>query len=217
MSSKTALRMTTVFLAMLFVGMFFRGEAKATVSTDAPENFFKFDEPVLIGSPDTETLGIKNENGTSMTLFFNLMSGGSCGFSYDLTQQEKELEADQTAYLQVKFDPSGVGSCTGTLRIYYLAENDFGWVDVTLNATGVDEILPSTIMVGSLDTGIQDQPYNGQLISQLISGCATNAKNQGQFVSCVSELTNELKKDGIITGAEKGVIQSAAAESNVAQ
>ena len=41
------------------------------------------------------------------------------------------------------------------------------------------------------------------------------AKNHGQFVSCVAKLTNSLKKQGLITGAEKGEIQSCAAQADL--
>jgi Tfp pilus assembly protein FimT len=38
----------------------------------------------------------------------------------------------------------------------------------------------------------------------------------GQFVRCISDLTNELKKAGIISGKEKGAIQSLAAKAKLA-
>jgi len=44
---------------------------------------------------------------------------------------------------------------------------------------------------------------------------ADNARNHGQFVSCVSHLTNDLKNDGMISGREKGAIQNCAAEADL--
>ena len=45
--------------------------------------------------------------------------------------------------------------------------------------------------------------------------CADDANNHGQFVSCVAQLTNFLKQQGIITGQEKGAIQSCAAQADI--
>jgi len=72
-----------------------------------------------------------------------------------------------------------------------------------------------TIVIDGCDTGVLDRNYNGKSITEMILECADNAKNHGQFVSCVAELTNTLKKAGVITGAEKGAIQSCAAQSNL--
>ena len=54
---------------------------------------------------------------------------------------------------------------------------------------------------------------NGCTTSDLIAQLADGAKNHGQFVSGVAHLTNDLKGAGLITGAEKGAIQSAAAHA----
>ena len=52
-------------------------------------------------------------------------------------------------------------------------------------------------------------------MSDLIGDCAAKAKNHGQFVSCVSDLTNAWKTAGLITGAQKGAIMSCAGSSNI--
>ena len=49
-------------------------------------------------------------------------------------------------------------------------------------------------------------------MSDLIEDCASGAKNLGNFQSCVSKLTNEWKKDGLVTGREKGSIHICAAQ-----
>jgi len=74
----------------------------------------------------------------------------------------------------------------------------------------------SNVFIGDCDTGVQDQVYNGKLISDWIGDCAAaDVKNHGNFVSCVAELTNELKKVGVITGKDKGAIQSCAAQADI--
>lgn len=49
----------------------------------------------------------------------------------------------------------------------------------------------------------------------LLSCFEDNYNNHGGFVSCISHWTNKLKKDKVISGKEKGVIVSIAAQSDV--
>jgi hypothetical protein len=51
--------------------------------------------------------------------------------------------------------------------------------------------------------------------SDLIANLAAAAENHGAFVSAVSHLSNEWAKSGLITGRQKGAIQSAAAKANI--
>jgi hypothetical protein len=72
------------------------------------------------------------------------------------------------------------------------------------------------VIIDWCDTGVQNVADESNCtISDKIKKCAIDAKNHGKFVSCVSKLTNDLKKKGIITGREKGEIQSCAAKANV--
>jgi hypothetical protein len=71
-----------------------------------------------------------------------------------------------------------------------------------------------TIIIGDENTGVPNVLFgNGCTTSDLIANLQDNAKNHGQFVSGVAHLTNELKDEGLVTGAQKGAIQSAAAHS----
>ncbi len=75
----------------------------------------------------------------------------------------------------------------------------------TVVIDGCDSEVDNTLFVGDEDFG------NGCTISDLIAECAEDVGNHGKFVSCVAKLTNDLKKAGIISGKEKGTIQSCAA------
>jgi PA domain-containing protein len=77
-----------------------------------------------------------------------------------------------------------------------------------------------TVIIDGCDTGVPNTfflsgPNAGCTISDLIRRCAANAGNHGGFVSCVAHLTNELKKDGLITGSQKGAIMSCAAQAGL--
>ena len=77
-------------------------------------------------------------------------------------------------------------------------------------------LVPSTIVIDGCDSGVENHVIEDDFtISDKIAECAIDAKNHGKFVSCVSKLTNGLKKEGIITGQEKGAIQSCAAQADI--
>jgi hypothetical protein len=54
-----------------------------------------------------------------------------------------------------------------------------------------------------------------ELLDAGIDNCADGAKNHGKYVSCVSHLTNFYKKQKLLTGAQKGLIQSCAAQTDI--
>lgn len=73
-----------------------------------------------------------------------------------------------------------------------------------------------TVVIGGCDSGVTNFLFtSGCTLSDLIAHIAANSSNHGQFVSGVADLTNQLKKAGLITGAQKGSIQSCAAGASI--
>jgi hypothetical protein len=93
---------------------------------------------------------------------------------------------------------------------------DIGWApDADLDGIpdGVDQCahtnLAPTVVIGTCNSGVPNTLFTtGCTISDLVAACAAGAGNHGGFASCVSHMTNDLKKDGIISGSQKGAIQS---------
>ena len=92
-------------------------------------------------------------------------------------------------------------------------------------ANGVDQC-PATIVGADLVIGACTLTGFGNTISptgcslaeslaDTVLDCADGAKNHGKFVSCVSHATNTLKKMKLITGKQKGQIQSCAAQADI--
>lgn len=72
----------------------------------------------------------------------------------------------------------------------------------------------ANIIIDGCDTGVDNDTLpNGITMQDAIMECANGAKNHGAFVSCVAHTTNAWKKEGRITGAQKGAIQSCAAKA----
>jgi hypothetical protein len=67
--------------------------------------------------------------------------------------------------------------------------------------------LAPTVVIESCNSGVPNTVLStGCSISDLIVQCASSAANHDKFVSCVSHLTNDLKAQGLITGAQKDAI-----------
>ena len=100
---------------------------------------------------------------------------------------------------------------------------DVGWFpDADLDGVPDDEDqcsgsnLAPTVVIGTCDSGVPNTTSpTGCTISDLIAKCAAGAGNHGGFASCVAHLGNDLKKAGVITGAQKGAIQSCAAGAQI--
>jgi hypothetical protein len=71
-----------------------------------------------------------------------------------------------------------------------------------------------TVIIDGCDSSVENQPLGeGCKMSDLIEQCAQDVGNHGIFVSCVGHLTNDWKKEGIISEEEKEKLQECAARS----
>ncbi len=87
----------------------------------------------------------------------------------------------------------------------------------------ITTLVSPTVIINGVDTGIQNTAIQNtapnavgctlaDLITDMIDVCLDDAKNHGQFVSCVSHETNILKRARTISGKQKGKIQSIVAK-----
>ena len=128
---------------------------------------------------------------------------------------------DTIAFPNLTMEPSISRDLTHTADITVDHFVDLGWFsDFDGVPDGVDQCVMSdthaTVVIGGCDSGVANTVFaNGCRISDGITACADGANNHGGFVSCVSHYTNDLKKNGTITGAQKGSIQSCAGSANI--
>ena len=93
---------------------------------------------------------------------------------------------------------------------------DIGWfadadLDGIADATDCDahSDRAETVVIDGEDTGVPNTLFtSGCTISDLVSDIESSAKNHGGFVSGVAHLTNSLVSAGLISGKQKGAIQS---------
>jgi hypothetical protein len=99
---------------------------------------------------------------------------------------------------------------------------DIGWTFPDADGDGVaddDDCNPNSdtrqsIIIGAINTNVPNTLFeNGCTISDKLNEIAAAAnRNHGQYVSAVASYTNGLAASGVITGKQKGAIQSAAAK-----
>lgn len=134
---------------------------------------------------------------------------------------------DTSAFRNLLMEPAINGDLTHSVKppqdLTLPLFRDIGWFpDADLDGVPDDtDCSPNsdfapTVVVDGCDSGVPNTFFaNGCTISDLIAKCAAGAGNHGAFASCVTHLTNDLKKAGIISGAQKGAIQSCAGGAGI--
>jgi len=83
-----------------------------------------------------------------------------------------------------------------------------------LIAEALHQSIAPTVIIGGSDSGVPNLLLStGSTISDLIALAAIDAENHDQFMTSVAAITNELMKSGLISGSQKGAIQSCAAQA----
>jgi hypothetical protein len=75
----------------------------------------------------------------------------------------------------------------------------------------------TTVQVGNINSGVVNRVIGpgGRTLQEAVNECALGARNHGQFVSCIAQLANDLRKRGLLTENESSQLKNAAAKSNV--
>ncbi|MBD3673027.1 MAG: hypothetical protein HUJ26_05830 [Planctomycetaceae bacterium] len=73
--------------------------------------------------------------------------------------------------------------------------------------------VPTTIIIGGLNTGVEDFEYEGSTITKTITEFSASAPSDGKFLSDVRKLSRELEKAGLITSDEQAAINNTAKKS----
>jgi len=130
---------------------------------------------------------------------------------------------DISAFPNLLMEPAINPDLTHNVDLTLPLFRDIGWApDADLDGV-VDSLdqcaasnLAPTVAIGTCNSGVPNTLFTtGCTISDLIASCAAGAGNHGGFVSCVSHLTNDLKSGGLISGSQKGSIQSCAGGANI--
>jgi hypothetical protein len=141
--------------------------------------------------------------------------GGSSISHYDTV-------ASRNLLMEPAINPDLTHNVKAPSDLTYELLKDIGWYpdadgdlvndDVDCNA---QSDLRATIVVNGIDTGVTNRLFtNGCTSADAIASLNGAASTHGDFVSAVAHLTDAWAAAGLITGAEKGKVQSAAARTN---
>lgn len=213
---RMAIRMVTVFVALIVCGMFFPDPARGDDYLSSDQGLEVNFEDVVVGEQKTIPLGVRNESDHPLTLFPLFNMDAACNFTHtDLGRTE--LEPGAILNVEVTFSPSALGPCNAELQIIYTGSPG-GVVQINFTANGIEEPSETFIEIGGFNTFVQDRPideYNDSTIGEMIGECEATAYNHGHLVRCVSRLTRELRSEGIITYQEKRQIRRAAVKAEI--
>jgi hypothetical protein len=144
------------------------------------------------------------------------VSGGSSGSHYDSIARrnllmEPAINSNLTHNLKAPDDL--------TLELM----RDVGWFpDLDLDGKAdADDCEPNsnldpTVVIDGCDSGVTNFMFtSGCTLSDLITDIAESSANHGIFVARVNQLLNQLKKQGIITAAQKDAIANCAGSSSL--
>ena len=74
----------------------------------------------------------------------------------------------------------------------------------------------ATVVIDGCNSGAGNDLFsNGCKISDSIAACAAAAVTHEGFTACVTQLTNQLRKDGLLTNKEKSAIQQCAGTARI--
>jgi hypothetical protein len=119
-----------------------------------------------------------------------------------------------TPLLQISC-PGAVSRLEVLRDIGWFADGDTDGVENRRDLCASSDTQPF-VVVGTCNSGVPNStPFFGCTILDSVNACATFARNHGQFVSCVSAATNAYKAARVLTGAQKGAIQSCAAKASI--
>jgi hypothetical protein len=131
------------------------------------------------------------------------------------------LHWDPIAFPNLLMEPAINSDLTHGVDLTRQEMIDIGWFsDGDGVPDGVDQCIGSSrdaiVIIDGCNSGVSNTTFStGCRISDQIDDCAVGARNHGGFVSCVAHLTNDLKKSGVISGAQKGAIQSCAGQASI--
>ena len=146
---------------------------------------------------------------TTVTLRAN---SDSCGLRFNSTPTGPGVICNTVGFSLI--DPEGI--CIADLEDFCANFDSDGDGIANEDDMCPNSILDETIVIDGCDSGVENILFeDGCTVSDLIAEVADNAANHGKFVSGVAHLLNGLKKDGVISGKEKGAVQSCAAQSNI--
>jgi hypothetical protein len=223
---RMAMRMVTIFVALIVCGMFFPDLARGDENLSSDKGYISEEgyivvefENLQLNEPSEIPVVISNDSDYDLRLILLFNQEAGCNFQYN-GPYIQTLAPGDPLNVNFTYTPSDEDVCTAELQIMY-SGSPSGVVIMKLIGDLEIQEGPKEIVIGTFPTGVLDrEDEDGEYISDLISECQETADNPGHMVRCISRLTTHLRWKGIISCEEKSAIRKAlwkAAMSNIMQ
>lgn len=214
---RMAMRMLTIFMALIVCGMFFPNLARgAGLSSD--QGLDVDFEDVVVGEQKTIPLKITNQTTSTLILYPTFKMDAACEFTYTAIGRT-ELEPGATLNVDVTFSPSTVGSCTASLIILHGAPGEpLDNAEIRFTANGVEKSSRTLgkIAVGDVTTEVDDRMADtDNSVGDMIQECVDTAYTHGHLVRCVRMLVRELWREQIISLSDSRQLNRAAVTAEI--
>ncbi len=211
-----AMRMVTIFVALIVCGMFFPDPARGDDYLSSDQGLDVDFSDVVVGEEKIIPLVITNQSESVFTLILLLNMDAACNFTYTGPNIVNEFKPGDSLNVQVMFTPSDVGVCNAVLQIQYFGSG--GLVEINFTANGIEEVSQTfeEIVIGGFRTGVDDRmDGENNSIKDMIGECEATAYNPGQLRRCVKRLTRALMREGTINYQEMRVLHRAAIRAEI--
>jgi hypothetical protein len=89
---------------------------------------------------------------------------------------------------------------------YLTADSDGDGINDNVDACPASDISRS-VVVGATDTGVTNSVDSvGCSVTDKVLACEADARNRGDYVSCVSHLAKQLRTEGVISNPDHGAL-----------
>jgi hypothetical protein len=223
---RMAMRMVTIFVALIVCGMFFPGLARG-VSLTSDKGFDVTLEGLQLNEESKISVEITNEGSANLRLLLQLEMDGGCGFVYE-GPSIGVFYPDVPVSVVFKYTPSDYGECGAKLRISDMEDVDSTGklatvAVITLTAVLEEETAeePKYISVGEIETEVEDRSIEIDqdrisTLQEMIDYCKDEFERhdlrRGKLVRCIAWTTGELKKEGSLDYREMSELRKAAAK-----
>jgi hypothetical protein len=226
---RMAMRMVTIFVALIVCGMFFPGLARGL----SVPNFDEDPVKVEVGESEIIFVTITNESNSEIRIWVSLNPEAECveDFSYPgypdsiiypAFDSDTKFGPGDTFTVEVTFTPSDFRVCTALLTIMPLsvipADSNVESVTLTLAAEGIPEsadnfepILMDGVPTNVMNRSIEIDAQTTSTLQEMIDECVAKFEKRGQLMRRVAWLTGELCRAGDITRKEKRELRRKAA------
>lgn len=220
---RMAMRMVTIFVALIVCGMFFPNPARGdeNLSSDIgyvnDEGYIVVEfEDLQLDEPSTVPVVISNDSAYDLRLILLFNQDADCNFQYD-GPYIQTLAPGDPLNVDFTYTPSDEDVCTAELQIMYSGSPSGVVVMKLIGELEIKEE-PQYIIIGGLNTGVEDRKdEDGEYISDRFRRCEEDAYNPGRMVRCITWNAKQLKWNATISSKENRTIRTTAVKAAIHQ